>query len=159
MQDNPALADVGHRYKKLYYDYDLISGNVNFVEFQRGEPDRWYHHYEYDADNRIITASTGMSQNELTEDARYYYYKHGPLARVELGGDKKLQAIDYAYTLQGWIKAVNANSLSAANDMGHDGSGNGFAEDVFGYSLHYNVRAELYKYSSALATKPACTGF
>jgi hypothetical protein len=77
-----------------------------------------------------------MDENNLTQDARYLYYKHGPLARMELGD--KVQGVDYAYTLQGWIKAVNANALIAANDMGNDGSGNDFAEDVFGYSLHYN---------------------
>lgn len=47
----------------------------------------------------------------------------------------------YAYTLQGWIKAVNSNSLKSTTDMGHDGlAGNvneGFAKDAFGYSLNY----------------------
>jgi HAMP domain-containing protein len=64
------------------------------------------------------------------------YYKHGPLARTEIG-DLKVQGIDYPYTLQGWIKAVNANTLNPNNDMGNDGS-NGFGKDAFGYSLHYN---------------------
>ncbi len=38
-----------------------------------------------------------------------------------------MQGIDYAYTLQGWIKAVNG-----FNDMGDDGTGNNqFAKDAF----------------------------
>ncbi len=138
IQDNPALGDLSHRYKKMTYTYDLISGNVNFVSYQPGEADQWYHQYEYDADNRIINVKTGMDKDDLQEDAHYQYYKHGPLARTELGGANQIQGIDYAYTLQGWIKGVNANALSAANDMGNDGSSNGFAADVFGYSLHYN---------------------
>ena len=32
----------------------------------------------------------------------YYYYAHGPLARVEIGNDQ-VQGIDYADTLQGWL--------------------------------------------------------
>jgi hypothetical protein len=66
------------------------------------------------------------------------YYKHGPLARTEIG-DLKVQGVDYAYTLQGWIKAVNAPSLDPLEDMGGDGeSDSEFARDAFGYSLHYH---------------------
>jgi RHS repeat-associated protein len=36
------------------------------------------------------------------------------------------------------VKGVNANTLSDNNDMGNDGNSNGFSEDAFGYSLHYN---------------------
>jgi hypothetical protein len=70
------------------------------------------------------------------------YYKHGPLARVELGNDK-VQGIDYAYTIQGWFKGVNSETLDSTRDMGQDGNkviGNNnanFAKDVFGYSLNY----------------------
>ena len=73
---------------------------------------------------------------------RYNYYKHGPLARVELGNDK-VQGIDYAYTLQGWIKGVNSETLDSIRDMGRDGDTTAanlnrfFAKDVFGYTLNY----------------------
>ncbi|MGZ3902351.1 MAG: hypothetical protein ACXVC6_01560, partial [Bacteroidia bacterium] len=76
-------------------------------------------------------------------DAKYIYYAHGPLARVELG-EHHVQGMDYAYTLQGWIKAVNSEGLQPAYDMGRDGlhdtSYNAnvlFAKDAFGYSLTY----------------------
>src|SRR5690606_7442628 len=78
-------------------------------------------------------------------DASYFYYSHGPLARTEIG-DKKVQGIDYAYTIQGWIKGVNSEELAPAFDMGLDGGTAGtlahrqnsqVAQDAFGYSLSY----------------------
>jgi photosystem II stability/assembly factor-like uncharacterized protein len=136
IQDNPALKEVDHQYKKLVYEYDLISGNVNKVRYQPGMADQFFHKYEYDADNRIVSVYTSKEGLIWDNDAKYQYYKHGPLARTELG-DLKVQGVDYAYTLQGWIKAVNANSLNPENDMGGDGTNN-VSKDAFGYSLHYN---------------------
>ncbi|MBS1937096.1 MAG: hypothetical protein JSS84_04715, partial [Bacteroidetes bacterium] len=43
---------VNHRYKKLRYTYDLISGNVLRVDYGTGD-DQMHHRYTYDADNRI----------------------------------------------------------------------------------------------------------
>jgi hypothetical protein len=54
-------------------------------------------------------------------EATYEYYKHGPLARTELG-TMRVQGLDYAYTLQGWLKGVNSDSLSQLVDMGQDGN-------------------------------------
>lgn len=77
----------------------------------------------------------------LKMGANYYY--HGPLARVELG-DLQVQGQDYVYTLQGWIKGVNSNTLFEGNDPGKDGDTNTlnnpnryFARDVYGYSLNF----------------------
>jgi hypothetical protein len=83
---------------------DGESGNES--ENEEPSADQWNHAYRYDADNRIteaytsketpfITASIFNSEleNELIynedwqNDARYFYYDHGPLARVELGDD------------------------------------------------------------------------
>ena len=61
------------------------------------------------------------------------------MARIELG-DKKVAASDYAYTIQGWLKAVNGEEIASHTTMGGDGLGglNGYAgRDVYGYSLHY----------------------
>lgn len=43
-----------YRYKKITYNYDLISGKVNQVSYQPCKPDAYYHRYEYDAENRLI---------------------------------------------------------------------------------------------------------
>jgi RHS repeat-associated protein len=125
--------------KRIVYDYDLISGNVNTVKFQPNKADQFTHRYNYDADNRIVNVETSANGVLWEKDANYEYYAHGPLARVELG-DKKVQGIDYAYTLQGWLKTVNGENLAnSANDLGQDGSlaGTTKTKDAFGYSLSY----------------------
>ncbi|MFT6384285.1 MAG: RHS repeat-associated protein [Bacteroidia bacterium] len=50
--------------------------------------------------------------------------------------------MDYAYTLHGWLKAVNSSSLDHRKDIGQDGNAQEttnptVARDVFGFSLHY----------------------
>ena len=130
--------------KKLSYQYDLISGKVNEVAYQDGLADMFKHRYEYDADNRITAVYTSKNNVIWERDAKYFYYLHGPLARVETGHDK-VQGTDYAYTLHGWIKGVNSNSLREDLDIGQDGlklaspsHANTYnAKDVFGYSLTY----------------------
>ncbi|HEX8015602.1 MAG TPA: RHS repeat-associated core domain-containing protein, partial [Flavobacterium sp.] len=133
------LNDCEAHLKRIVYDYDLISGNVNNVKFQPNRPDQFIHRYNYDADNRIVNVETSANGVLWEKDANYQYYAHGPLARVELG-DKKVQGIDYAYTLQGWLKTVNGENLAnSTNDLGQDGSLNGTTKtkDAFGYSLSY----------------------
>jgi len=126
--------------KKTKYDYDLVSGNVKEVAYQDGEADQFVHQYCYDADNRITNVLTSNDRVNWEQDAKYFYYDHGPLARTEIG-DKKVQALDYAYTIQGWLKGVNSENLTSTNDQGHDGKlaninrMNG--TDVMGYSLQY----------------------
>jgi len=48
--------------------------------------------------------------------------------------------MDYAYNLQGWLQGVNASTLGADRDLGHDaGTGDNafFGMDVYGYQLGY----------------------
>ena len=163
LQENQLLGAIvnldQHRFKRMDYTYDLISGNVHRVDYENGNADQWHHAYNYDADNRItdvyttketpltdVNSSIASLQNEpeinplWDQEARYEYYAHGPLARTTIG-DNKVQGIDYVYTLQGWIKGVNSNGLNQDKDPGRDGNGasdhKDVARDVFGYSLHY----------------------
>ncbi|MGJ8664817.1 MAG: DUF6443 domain-containing protein [Patiriisocius sp.] len=127
--------------KKVAYDYDLISGNVKRVTFQKNKTDQFIHRYNYDADNRITSVETSTDDVIWEKDASYQYYEHGPLARTEIG-DKKVQGLDYVYTLQGWLKAVNGEYImNPNNDFGKDGLNSGSnaltAKDAFGYSLSY----------------------
>ena len=127
--------------KRIDYDYDLISGKVNYVYYQRDSVDQFTHHYEYDDDNRLTHVSTSRDNLTWEEDAHYLYYMHGPLARVELG-ENKVQGIDYAYTLQGWIKGINSGQLDPSIDMGADGQDqstgiNPVSRDAYGYNLGY----------------------
>ncbi len=125
------------RFKNISYKYDLISGKVNEVAYQAGEADAFYHRYNYDGENRITEVLTSRDKVYWEKDATYEYYKHGPLARAVLG-QQQVQGIDYAYTIQGWLKGVNSSNLDANKDMGGDSkTGSVVARDVFGFALHY----------------------
>lgn len=126
--------------KLIEYEYDLISGKVNKVYYQRNKSDQFIHDYRYDADNRLTLVRTSSNGILWDEDAHYIYYPHGPLARTEIGEDE-IQGLDYAYTLQGWIKGMNSGSLQVNTDMGKDGmmsqQHQTFAKDEVGYVLNY----------------------
>ncbi|WP_124019464.1 DUF6443 domain-containing protein [Flavobacterium hydrophilum] len=135
INNNPKLTSMNNAVKKVVYDYDLISGNVNKVTYQPNSPkDQFIHRYEYDADNRIKQVYTSKDNIIWEKEANYLYYDHGPLARVELG-DKQVQGLDYVYTLQGWLKGVNSEKLGSAYDAGKDGLN--VAQDAFGFALNY----------------------
>ncbi|EOG6896217.1 RHS repeat-associated core domain-containing protein [Flavobacterium psychrophilum] len=133
--------------KRVIYDYDLISGNVNKVTFQANKADQFIHKYNYDSDNRIVSVETSSDGAIWEKDANYQYYPHGPLSRMVLG-DKEVQGIDYAYTIQGWLKMVNGENIANKNDvMFPDGifanatptqPQTSYVQDAFGYSLNYN---------------------
>ena len=78
--------------KRVEYEYDLISGNVNRVYYQKDNPDQFIHQYTYDADNRITAVQTSSDGYIWEQDGSYDYYAHGPLARTELGGQKSTGA-------------------------------------------------------------------
>jgi RHS repeat-associated protein len=163
--------DVGGNVKKLYqqvnglgiktldYEYDLVSGKVNLLAYQHNRTgaaakDQFYYKYEYDSENRLISAWSGTQANitsygfgsQLANDykqldASYQYYLHGPMARMELGrAAAKVQGVDYAYTLQGWLKGVNGSSLNTGTEIGADagpGQHVSLAKDALAYSLGY----------------------
>ena len=126
--------------KHLTYTYDLVSGNVKDVIYQKGQKDQFIHRYHYDADNRITIAETSKDGVIWEKDAKYFYYDHGPLSRTELA-EQKTQSMDYAYTIQGWIKSVNGEQIDETTMMGYDGKSSAInsetGRDVFGFSLSY----------------------
>ncbi|MDH4472375.1 MAG: RHS repeat-associated core domain-containing protein [Fluviicola sp.] len=134
------LLALNQHIKHLAYSYDLVSGNVNEVVYQPEKKDQFIHRYAYDSDNRITRVETSKDDVVFEQDAKYFYYHHGPLARTEIGDDK-VQACDYAYTIQGWLKTVNGEENTATTMMGHEGVGasiNGnIGKDAYGYSLSY----------------------
>lgn len=125
-------------YKTIDYSYDYF-GNVTEVVYQKGTPsERFYHHYEYDKNQRLVKVYTSTDGNIKTLRSAYYYYLHGPLKRVELGGN--LQGIDYVYNIDGSLKLIN--HADPALDPGQDGiSGvnSGFQKDLFGEVLDYHA--------------------
>ncbi|WP_343321641.1 RHS repeat domain-containing protein [Sphingobacterium multivorum] len=125
---------AGLGYKTMDYVYDDL-GNVTKSIYQKGTgAETMVHYFEYDKDKRLVAAYTNTTDNESTKvlHAKYSYYLHGPLKRVELGD--KLQGIDYVYGIDGKLKSIN--NANAAKDPGGDG-GNGFAADVFGMNMEY----------------------
>lgn len=158
-----ALDDAGNSryqsYRSFEYFYDLVSGKVNELWYEDGQADAFYYKYEYDADNRVTAAYTSTDNRQWDRDAKYFYYPHGPLARTEIG-QNKVQGMDYAYTLLGWIKGVNSNSLTASNDMGKDAYGSAgnpnayIPEDEYGYELTYYDTVGHHDYTS-ISTNPA----
>ncbi|MBO9730131.1 MAG: hypothetical protein J7623_15945 [Chitinophaga sp.] len=138
LQDYSASTpNPGNRFKKIEYNYDLISGKVNSVSYQPGQRDAFYHRYSYDAENRITNVETSRDSIYWENDVYYQYYKHGPLARSVIG-QQQVQGLDYAYSLQGWLKGVNSTTATSAFDIGKDGAKGGItAQDAFGFALHY----------------------
>lgn len=125
------LAGLGT--KTIDYSYDFL-GNLITVAYQKDvSSERFYHHYEYDLDQRLAKVQTSLDGILKKQQAKYDYFLHGPLKRIELGD--KLQGIDYTYTAQGLLKAIN-HPLKEL-DPGRDGIQNGFGADVFGMTLEY----------------------
>jgi RHS repeat-associated protein len=148
----------GNRYKKMAYNYDLISGKVNMVTYQPGyynagtqtwirNIDQFYHRYVYDAENKLTDVYTSHDSLIWERDAQYTYYKHGPMARTVIG-QQQVQGIDYAYTLQGWLKGVNSSAVTVA---GEESCAPGTARDTldvysraqYGQPSTYTARKEI----------------
>lgn len=134
-----AVEDIPGLGKKTI-DYSLNSlGQVTKVIFQKGTvAETFVHYYEYDADQRLAAVYTNTTDNTATRklQAKYAYYIHGPLKRVELGGN--VQGLDYTYTINGKLKAINHASKDL--DPGKDGISGvnaAFAKDAFGLNLEY----------------------
>jgi YD repeat-containing protein len=167
LQDyNSGVMKAGNnRFKKIAYDYDLISGKVNKVSYQPGQPDAFYHKYFYDAENRLTDVYTSKDALTFERDSRYDYYKHGPLAR-NIIGQNQVQGFDYAYTIQGWLKGMNSTAVGDGKfDMGGDGTGANaqVAKDAFGFALHYFSTANAKDYKPIGGGQPfanaAAAGF
>ncbi|MDX1409896.1 MAG: hypothetical protein R3330_17220, partial [Saprospiraceae bacterium] len=139
------VAKVENDHVATYYDYDA-HGNVRELThiLPQLQDSVVSVAYTYDADNRIQRVFTSDDGYVFDEDARYFYYLHGPLARVELGEDK-VQGMDYFYTLQGWIKGVNMSGGMASEDQGLDGHIDStnvhryFGRDTMTYTLGYHA--------------------
>jgi RHS repeat-associated protein len=144
LQDYGTASVMGvnnNRFKLIRYDYDLISGKVNQIRYQPGFADAFYHQYSYDAENRVTAVRTSTDSLNWQNDATYSYYRHGPLARTQLG-DLQVEGVDYAYTLQGWLKSINPSYVDdpTVHDV-FDADGTSspalFARDAYKLTLNY----------------------
>ena len=121
--------------KRLQYTYGH-QGSVSLIAYQADQTDAFYHHYQYNEDGQLervyvaTQAPVYSEQGDVTNtddyqlQASYEYYLHGPLKRVKLAGSTdeegqvtgELQATDYYYTVQGWLKAIN-NPAAPGSDV------------------------------------------
>ncbi len=119
--------------KTIDYTYNSL-GKVSMLDYQKNNSsERFVHHNEYDKDSRLSEVYTSLDGNNKLLQAKYYYYLHGPLKRIELAD--QLQGIDYTYTADGNLKAINYPKDGA--DPGKDAQDNTFAPDAFAMSLEY----------------------
>ncbi|HXC04427.1 MAG TPA: hypothetical protein VNZ86_06720, partial [Bacteroidia bacterium] len=149
LQETGELNASGNGLKRIEYAYDLVSGNVNQVHYSdlncsTYNQKNFYHNYYYDLDNRLASVYTSLDNVLWDKDSKYFYYLTGALNRTELG-DKQVQGLDYAYTINGWLKGVNSASMVSSADIGKDayysGSSNNlnanFGTDAMGFTLGY----------------------
>jgi len=158
LQDVPMMAPVHQDIKSTRYEFELLSGNVKKVKYQEEEyntsnstwepgRDRITHEYLYDGMNRLTevftTTDGGVHKNR---EAHYSYFDYGPMAREEIG-ENKVQANDYTYTINGWMKGMNSNTLNATRDPGRDGAGGSNAYFANNYMAHDHVAKDLVGYT------------
>jgi hypothetical protein len=133
--------------KSFYYTYDFL-GNVIQTDFQAHlsttiVSDKMKQNFFYDADKRLVKTNSTIyatSNPQTKTNAEYFYYTHGLLKRKQLANN--LQGIDYVYTVNGWLKNMNAPELDVTHDPGKDGkfvayNGKISHKDLFGLSLEY----------------------
>ncbi|HVD97385.1 MAG TPA: RHS repeat-associated core domain-containing protein [Cytophagaceae bacterium] len=125
------------RVKTMDYIYDASDNLVQTIYQKNVSTERLDHFYLYDQMQRLQKVQTSISGGTATEQAEYQYYLHGPLKRTELGDT--LQGLDYVYTINGMLKAINHPYLDSS-DVGKDsysGAHSHFGKDVFGMMLEY----------------------
>jgi RHS repeat-associated protein len=132
----PGLCLSKNDVKITEYEYDLISNQVKKISYNSGNVDQFFYAYTYDANRRVTAVKTSTDDKIYDSDARYRYFKHGPLKRMEIGEDN-IQGVDYTYTLQGLLKAINHASLDKNLDPARDNLSNNFAADAFATMLAY----------------------
>jgi RHS repeat-associated protein len=141
---------TGIKNKRMDYVFDQLSGKVTKVLYQAGKADAFYHRYDYDADLRLRKVETSRDHVIWDTDAEYNYYRHGPMRRMEIG-QEKVQGLDYAYTIQGWIKGVNIN----ADDFSYDNydfqdyycdNDNDYYPNAVPPSKYHNIPYDAFRY-------------
>jgi hypothetical protein len=128
------------------YEYDFLGKvlqSINYTYNDQGNiVNQFYHHFNYDADQRLKQVFTSVDGTSKKLRATYNYYLHGPLKRIELGDD--IQGMDFIYNINGWLTQINHPDLSSVRDPGGD------SNDVFGMIIDYYETSlnGLYKVSS-----------
>lgn len=129
---------AGSNVKLLKPDYNA-NNTLASLHFQpQVVAERMSYYYTYDILNRTTLVETSIDGGTTKlAQVQNIYDIEGKVKRQELGGNT--QGVDFTYTLQGWLKAVNHPSLESAKDPGRDGAtGSTFMADAFGMALDYH---------------------
>lgn len=128
-----------HQKKLIYYEYDLLSPNAAKVHYQPGKPDQFHHRYALNSKGEIINTYTSTDDIYWQKDIEQEFRRDGSVARIETG--RGIQGTDFAFTLDGKLKAINAVSNDPLLDLGNDGKPGSsraiFPRDVIGLIMHY----------------------
>jgi|GEM_PF-4947360 len=113
---------------KIEYTYDEVSRLTRVFYNPPGNYDDHYFYYFYDELGRlskITSSANGEPSNELTE-AEYTYFADGQVEQLILGDGA--QQVDYDYTVQGWLGAINGGAIASGDKFGmslmYDNTGN-----------------------------------
>lgn len=119
--------------KTIDYEYDDATGKITKVLYQKDDAtERFIHKNLYNEVGQLITVETSRDNINFIEQARYFYYHTGELKRTLLA--EGLQGIDYVYSLNGQLKAINHPGLTNTDDPGHD------QNNAFGLILDYHKK-------------------
>ena len=103
----------GNGTKYTDYQYDLL-GNITEVAYEAGGgADEFHHYYGYDGNGQLTSVATKHNtQVSIPADlqAQYHYTISGALDRLDLADGLEQQ--QFAYTLQGQLKAINPRDIS-----------------------------------------------
>jgi RHS repeat-associated protein len=130
-QDIPDMGTI-HRVKSIDYRYDLISGKMKEIHYQQGAPDQFSHRYIYDKDQRMTEVYTSTNGVVWDKDLFLNYYRYGALASSTIG-HYQLQQKDFVYTIQGWLKQINGDSILGADAN----SPFTVCKDIYGFNVGY----------------------
>lgn len=126
--------NINDRIKTTEFTYDYYTGKTTSSTYQQNNTDeKLKFQHNYDANQRTTSTDLTFGGNTIPETLNQNYYsKSGKVKRQVIGGG--LQGIDYTYTIDGKLKAINHPSLASAADPGAD---QGAYADVFGEIIEY----------------------
>jgi len=120
---------------------NFFTGAVSSATYQvNNTTEKLKYNYTYDVNYKPVT--TALNCASVTETlSTNVYNKMGGLKRVVLG--KNYQGIDYVYTINGGLKAINHPGLDKTLDPGADSAGykgytNYVNKDLFGEIIEYH---------------------
>jgi RHS repeat-associated protein len=121
--------------------YNPYFGTITNSYFQKNNSNEYTEHaFTYDVNNRLSNVKFKTGSTAIATVNNLSYDKLGRLVRQVLGSN--LQGVDYVYTINGALKAINHPSLNYAKDRGNDAMGyqfnlQGVKLDLFGEIIDY----------------------